>query len=72
MSALAQAGTAVCEPIHRFQLDGPADTLGAVLAALSRFEALPDSPALGVGVVHRSKERSGPLGCTLSTSRFRR
>ena len=49
MSALAQARTAVCEPIYRFQLDGPSDTLGAVLGALSRFEAIPDSPALGVG-----------------------
>ena len=49
MSALAQARTAVCEPIYRFQLDGPSDTLGAVLGALSRFEAMPDSPALGAG-----------------------
>ncbi len=28
MCALQQAGTVVCEPIHRFRLDAPADTLG--------------------------------------------
>lgn len=47
MSALEQAGTAVCEPIHRFRLDGPPDTLGSVLGALSRFDAVPKPPALG-------------------------
>jgi len=31
MSALEQAGTRVYEPMHRFRLDVPADTLGAVL-----------------------------------------
>ncbi len=46
MSALSQAGTVVCEPMQRFRLDGPADTLGAVLGALSRYGALPSAPAL--------------------------
>jgi ribosomal protection tetracycline resistance protein len=46
MSALKKAGTAVCEPIHRFQLDAPADTLGRVLGLLARLEAVPDAPAL--------------------------
>jgi len=40
-SALRQAGTVVCEPIHRFRLDAPADTLGSLLAALARFRAAP-------------------------------
>jgi ribosomal protection tetracycline resistance protein len=46
MSALKQAGTSVCEPIHRFQLDAPADTLGRVLGLLARLEAVPGAPAL--------------------------
>ena len=42
MSALRTAGTVVCEPIQRFELDVPADTLGAVLGALGRFGAVSD------------------------------
>jgi ribosomal protection tetracycline resistance protein len=41
MSALQQARTVVCEPIHRFRLDAPADTLGALLPALTRLHAVP-------------------------------
>jgi ribosomal protection tetracycline resistance protein len=46
MSALAQAGTTVYEPLHRFRLEAPADTLAGVLAALGQLGALPDAPAL--------------------------
>jgi ribosomal protection tetracycline resistance protein len=45
MRALRQAGTVVCEPIHRFRLDLPADTLGAVLPLLARVRAVPRTPA---------------------------
>ncbi len=45
MSALQEARTVVCEPIHRFRLDAPADTLGPVLAALTRLQAVPQTPA---------------------------
>jgi ribosomal protection tetracycline resistance protein len=45
MSALRRAGTVVCEPIHRFRLDLPADTLGAVLPVLARHRAVPGTPA---------------------------
>jgi ribosomal protection tetracycline resistance protein len=41
MSALRQARTVVCEPIHRFRLDAPADTLGPLLPALTRLRAVP-------------------------------
>jgi len=41
--ALAQAGTAVLEPIHRFRLDLPAAALTAVLPALARLGAVPRS-----------------------------
>jgi ribosomal protection tetracycline resistance protein len=39
MKALRQAGTEVCEPVHRFHLTVPADALGAVLPALARLGA---------------------------------
>jgi ribosomal protection tetracycline resistance protein len=44
MSALRRAGTVVCEPVHRFRLDLPADTLGAVLPLLGRLGAVPRTP----------------------------
>ena len=46
MRALKQAGTVVCEPIHRFHLEFPADTLGSILPALARLEAVPAAPAV--------------------------
>jgi ribosomal protection tetracycline resistance protein len=41
MAAVQQAGTVVCEPVHRFGLDAPADALGPLLAALARRRAVP-------------------------------
>jgi len=46
MTALKQAGTTVFEPVHRFALEFPADTLGAVLPLLSRLRAVPRTPAM--------------------------
>ena len=46
MSALQQARTVVCEPIHRFRLDLPADTLGAILPVLAQLRAVPQAPAM--------------------------
>jgi ribosomal protection tetracycline resistance protein len=46
MSALASAGTRVCEPVHRFHLELPADTLGPVLPALARLGAVPQAPVI--------------------------
>ena len=43
MSALKEAGTRVCEPLHQFQLEVPADTLKRVLSALARLRALPQN-----------------------------
>jgi ribosomal protection tetracycline resistance protein len=45
MEALRQAGTTVYEPMHRFQLDAPADTLSAVLPLLARLRAVPRTTA---------------------------
>jgi ribosomal protection tetracycline resistance protein len=39
--ALRQAGTEVCEPIHRYALEIPLDTVGVVVQALARLRALP-------------------------------
>jgi ribosomal protection tetracycline resistance protein len=46
MSALKEAGTAVCEPIHHFHLDGPADSLGATLRVLAALQAVPHAPTM--------------------------
>jgi ribosomal protection tetracycline resistance protein len=40
MSALKQAETVVCEPIHRFHLEVPAGALGPVLSGLARLLAV--------------------------------
>ncbi len=45
-AALRSAGTVVCEPIHRFRVDGPASTVGALLGALARCGAVPETPSL--------------------------
>ncbi|HEX6710346.1 MAG TPA: translation factor GTPase family protein [Rubrobacter sp.] len=46
MSALEKAGTIVCEPIQRFHLEIPADTLGTTLSLLSRLRAVPQKQEL--------------------------
>jgi ribosomal protection tetracycline resistance protein len=46
MSALKQAGTVVCEPIHRFRLEFPADVLAAIWPALTRLGAVAQTPSL--------------------------
>jgi len=42
--ALREAGTVVHEPVHRFRLDVPADTIGAVLPLLAQVQAVPRTP----------------------------
>jgi ribosomal protection tetracycline resistance protein len=46
MTALTQAGTGVYEPMHRFELEFPADLFGAVVSALTRLGAIPATPEL--------------------------
>ena len=46
MNALRRAGTTVYEPLHRFALEFPADTLGPLLAVLGRLRAVPDPPVM--------------------------
>jgi ribosomal protection tetracycline resistance protein len=45
MDALRRAGTTVCEPVHRFRVDGVAsDALGSLLPLLARLRAVPGAP----------------------------
>jgi ribosomal protection tetracycline resistance protein len=46
MQALERARTVVCEPTVRVSLEIPADTIGAVLAALARLGAAVETPSL--------------------------
>lgn len=39
MAALRQARTVVCEPLHHFRLEVPADTLGAAVKVLARLRS---------------------------------
>ncbi len=41
MEALKRAGSVVCEPVHHFRLETPADTLNALLPVLTRLHAVP-------------------------------
>src|SRR5215472_6125691 len=45
MSALRRAGTTVYEPMQRFRLEAPADTIGPLLPVLTRLRAVPRAPA---------------------------
>jgi ribosomal protection tetracycline resistance protein len=47
-AALRQAGTVVCEPVHRFRLDLSEDTLAAAYAGLAKLEAVAE-PRAGTG-----------------------
>jgi ribosomal protection tetracycline resistance protein len=47
MAALRSAGTVVCEPVHRYRLEIPADTLAAVAQALARSEGVTQSIRMG-------------------------
>jgi ribosomal protection tetracycline resistance protein len=47
MGALQQAGTVVCEPVHRFRLDAPPDTLAQLLPVLARLRAVPHTQVTG-------------------------
>ena len=51
MAALRQARTVVCEPVHHFRLDAPADTLAALMPALNRMHAIPHTQVPADGSV---------------------
>ncbi|MFJ4717916.1 GTP-binding protein [Streptomyces luteogriseus] len=43
IEALRRAGTRVHEPLHRFRIEAPADTLGALLPVLAGLAAVPET-----------------------------
>ncbi|MEV6961112.1 translation factor GTPase family protein [Streptomyces sp. NPDC051207] len=45
IEALRRAGTVVHEPLHRFRLEAPVDTLGALLPVLAALGAVPQTTA---------------------------
>jgi len=45
--AIAAAGTVVCEPVNRFELDFPAESATRVLPRLIAARAVPDEPTAG-------------------------
>ena len=72
MAALRRAGTVACEPVHRFRLEAPADTLAAVLPVLGRLRAVPGVTAttdtwctvegdIAAARVHRLQQQIPPL-----------
>ncbi|WP_310539929.1 TetM/TetW/TetO/TetS family tetracycline resistance ribosomal protection protein [Phenylobacterium sp.] len=46
MAALQRAGVQVCEPVHRFGLEIPADVLGPMLPVLAKLGAAPGVPEM--------------------------
>ncbi|MEU9170464.1 translation factor GTPase family protein [Streptomyces sp. NPDC048420] len=48
--ALRRAGTRVYEPMHRFRVEAPADTLGTLLPALTALRAVPETSETRRGV----------------------
>jgi ribosomal protection tetracycline resistance protein len=66
MQALKHARTVVCEPIHRFHLEVPADALGAVVPATVRHRAVPWAPR-SMARPRRSPATSLLRGCTASS-----
>ena len=57
MTALQRAGTRVHEPIHRFELEIPADTLGPTLTGVAQLRGVP----LNVEPVHSSYVVTGEI-----------
>lgn len=43
MTALVRAGTAVCEPVHRFVLEAPRGSEGVLLGLLPQLDAVPET-----------------------------
>jgi ribosomal protection tetracycline resistance protein len=72
MQALRRAGTTVCEPVHRFRLETPADTLTVLLPALARLHAVAEvastrdnwcilEGAIAAARVHQLRQQIPPL-----------
>jgi ribosomal protection tetracycline resistance protein len=42
--AIGRAGTVVCEPVDRFRVEAPAETVSTVLGLIGRHRGSPDAP----------------------------
>jgi translation elongation factor EF-G len=83
MAALKRAGTVVCEPIHHFRLETPADTLNVLLPVLARLQAVASVAAtndswctvegdIPVARVHELRQQIPPLTRGEGVARCRR
>ena len=70
MDALLRAGTAVCEPVLKINLEFPADVLGPIMSTLTDVEALPGSPDMS-GRVCTLEAEIRARGSTSSNLGFR-
>jgi ribosomal protection tetracycline resistance protein len=72
MDALKRAGTVVCEPVHHFRLETPADTLNILLPVLARLHAVSEVAStkdswctlegdIRVAKVHELRQQIPPL-----------
>ncbi len=60
LAALRRAGTVVCEPIHRYELEIPADVLPVMVPTLARLQAPPtEQTARGSALVLGGQIRAG-------------
>jgi ribosomal protection tetracycline resistance protein len=68
LGALRRAGSAVFEPVHRFRLEAPAGTAGAIVRALAGLGMVPQTTVtegasdvltgyLPAAVVHRARQQ---------------
>ncbi len=64
LSALARAGSTVFEPVHRFRLEVPAGTVGAIMRVLAGLRAVPQTSAQSAGRSTCWRARSPPGPCT--------
>lgn len=48
--ALERASTVVCEPVERFWIETPDDTVSSVLGLLGKHRAVPDAPHSNAGI----------------------
>ena len=72
MAALRRAGTGVHEPMHRFRLEIPADTVGPVLPVLAAHRAVPLSSGPLSSAPRRGRGRGRAAGRTCWRGRCRR
>ncbi len=74
LSALARAGSAVCEPMHRFRMEVPAGAVGPIMRVLAGLRAVPHAahPAGRVGPAGGRDPRGGRARAAPAAARAHR